>query len=170
MRAIIPALLTLTLGITATLADEGNPRIDYEKFLSEAKRLQSVREANRVSEDEFLGMAKEANTVILDTRSKTKFDRIHVEGAIHLNFSDFSDASLAKLIPNKTTRILIYCNNNFDNEPASFPAKRAEVALNVPTFINLHAYGYENVHELKPLLDIHTTRIPMAGSAVLMKK
>jgi hypothetical protein len=93
-----------------------------------------------------------------------------VRGAIHLNFSDFSEKDLKRLIPDKATRILIYCNNNFDNEPELFVGKAITVALNVPTFINLHAYGYENVYELKPFLDIKTTKIPFAGSAVLMKE
>ena len=34
------------------------------------------------------------------------------------------------------------------------------VALNIQTFVNLHAYGYTNVYELGPLLDVKTTRIP----------
>lgn len=151
-------------------ADEGNPMIDYPGFMKLTIDLQEVREKSRVSESEFLRMAAEEGTVILDTRSHRKFEKLHVKGAIHLNFSDFSEKDLRELIPDKTTRILIYCNNNFDNEPVLFIGKSAEVALNVPTFINLHAYGYKNVYELKPFLDIKTTKIPFAGTAVLKKE
>jgi 3-mercaptopyruvate sulfurtransferase SseA len=160
-------LLAALLPATALTADEGNPMIDYagfQKLTAEAGRLRAER---RVSEDEFLRMAADPDTVILDTRSREKFDKLHVKGAVHLNFSDFSEQALARLIPDKRTRILIYCNNNFDREPVLFVGKRAEVALNIPTFLNLHAYGYRNVHELKPYLDIRTTRIPFAGSSVL---
>ncbi|MGB6220585.1 rhodanese-like domain-containing protein [Haloferula sp.] len=161
-------VLTVCLVFGAVLrADEGNPHIDYPGFLKLTLDLQEVREARRVSEEVFLKMAKEEGTVILDTRSRDKFEKLHVEGAIHLNFSDFSAKDLERLIPDKSTRILIYCNNNFDNEPELFIGKAAPVALNVPTFINLHAYGYENVYELKPFLDIRKTRIRFAGSAAL---
>ena len=44
--------------------------------------------------------------------------------------------------------------------------KRVEVALNIQTFINLHAYGYSNVKELGPLLDVKTTRIPFEGRTI----
>ena len=152
------------------LADEGNPKIDYVGFAKLTRDLDEVRQKHRVSESEFLRMAAEEGTVILDTRSREKFEKLHVKGALHLNFSDFSEKDLAKLIPDKSTRILIYCNNNFDNEPVLFIGKSAPVALNIPTFINLHAYGYENVYELKPFLDIKTTKIPFAGSAVLKKE
>ena len=72
----------------------------------------------------------------------------HIDGAVHLNFSDFTDAKLAETIPSKATRILIYCNNNFVDDVAPVPVKRMELALNVPTFINLYGYGYQNIYEL----------------------
>ena len=54
-----------------------------------------------------------------------------------LPFSDFTDEKLAKVIPEKTTRILIYCNNNFSDNVNPIMLKRIELALNVPTFVNL---------------------------------
>ena len=162
MKVFLPVLLLpLTL-----LADEGNPQIDYDGFEKMAVEVGKLRAERRITEAEFLRLAAEPGTVILDTRSKAKFDKLHVKGALHLNFSDFTQEALAKLIPDPGTRILIYCNNNFDNEPKLFTGKRAEVALNIPTFINLHAYGYKNVRELKPYLDVKTTKIPFAGSSV----
>ena len=53
------------------------------------------------------------------------------------------------------TRILIYCNNNFTDNVAPVMVKRIQLALNVPTFINLYGYGYENIYELK---DAHSIR------------
>ncbi len=60
--------------------------------------------------------------------------------------------------------MLIYCNNNFEHEERAFARKLSSAALNVHTFNVLHAYGYTNVHELKPLLDVRTTKIPFAGT------
>ena len=43
---------------------------------------------------------------------------------------------------------IIYCNNNFTDNIAPVRSKRARLALNIPTFINLYGYGYENIYEL----------------------
>lgn len=144
-----------------------NPAIEYSGFAKLTQELAPVREKNRVSEEDFLKMASEPGTVVFDARSTDKFERIHVKGALHLAFTDFTEEALQKVVPDKTTRILIYCNNNFDKDPVGFARKTAEVALNIQTFINLHAYGYKNVYELGPLLDVKTTRIPFEGTSVL---
>jgi len=158
--------LLFILPLVSLAAEPQNPQINYPAFASVTKDLETTREAHRVSEEKFIEMAAKPGTVILDARSKDKFDNIHIKGAIHLAFTDFTDEALQKAIPDKTTRILIYCNNNFKNEPVNFAAKRVEVALNIQTFINLHTYGYKNVYELAPLLDVKTTKIPFEGSTV----
>ena len=149
----------------AARADEGNPRIDYRRFAAGVAEVEALRESRRVGEDEFLALAAKPDTVILDARSRQKYDLLHVRGARHLSFPDITAAELAKVIPTKDTRVLIYCNNNFENEERAFPGKTIGAALNVHTFNVLHAYGYTNVHELKPLLDVRTTKIPFAGTA-----
>ena len=158
--------LLFVLPLLALAAEPQNPAINYPGFVTATKDVQSLRESHRVSEEKFIEMAAEPGTVILDARSKDKFDNIHIKGAIHLAFTDFTDEALQKAIPDKTTRILIYCNNNFKNEPANFASKGFSVALNIQTFINLHTYGYKNVFELAPLLDVKTTKIPFEGSTV----
>jgi len=141
-----------------------NPQINYVGFTALASDLEKTREANRVSEEEFIRLSKEPGTIILDARSKDRFEALHVKGAIHLAFTDFTEPALRKLIPDTATRILIYCNNNFENEPVNFARKGKSVALNIQTFINLHAYGYTNVIELGPLLDVKTTKIQFEGA------
>jgi phage shock protein E len=162
---------SLILGLLTVLpliAEEiKNPAIDFSGFRMLTLELESVRAKNRVSEEEFLKMLGEPGTVILDARSQDKFDAIHAKGALHLALTDFTEEALQKLIPDKTRRILIYCNNNFENEPVNFASKSFVVALNIQTFINFNAYGYKNVYELGPLLDVKTTRIPFEGTTVL---
>ena len=151
---------------TATLAagEAPNPAIDIKRFSILTQEVAKLRESRRLSEDEFLRLAAEPGTIVLDARSPEKYARLHVKGAVHLNFSDFNEESLRKIIPTKATRVLIYCNNNFEGEPEFFTGK--VVALNIPTFITLHGHGYTNVHELGPLLDIKVTKIPFAGKSV----
>lgn len=103
---------TLILGflLSHQLHAEGivNPAIQYSGFVALAENLGPFREKNRLSEGDFLKMAGEARTVILHARSKDKFDAIHIKGALHLAFTDFTEESLKIVIPDQTTRILIH--------------------------------------------------------------
>ena len=111
-------------------------------------------------------MSRETDTIIFDARSDTKYRLLHVKGAKHLSLPDVTAAELAKLIPSKTTRILIYCNNNFENEPEAFPTKAFRASLNLYTFNTLYSYGYTNVYELGPLIDVKASKIPFNGTKV----
>jgi len=69
-------------------------------------------------------------------------------------------------LPDRNDRIFIYCNNNFTGDEAAFPLKRADASLNLSTFIALDSYGYRNVYELGPRLDVADSRLPFEGSGV----
>jgi hypothetical protein len=131
-------------------------------------------------------MSKENNVVILDSRSDFRFNRKHLKGAIHLDFTDYTQENLRTLIPDTNTRILIYCNNNFDGDKVDFPSKMAlhstkietqilsnrkpiMLALNIPTYINLYGYGYKNIYELDELVNINDKRITFEGSVIKSK-
>jgi rhodanese-related sulfurtransferase len=150
----------LLLAGAAQSAEIPNPLIDYGAFQNGVERVGAVREKHRVTEIEFLHMAADPATVILDARSAEKYRLLHARGAKNLSLPDITEQELAKIIPSKSTRILIYCNNNFTNEPAAFPAKSLSASLNVYTMNVLFAYGYTNVYELGPLIDIRKSIIP----------
>ena len=168
-KQLVALLLVSLAGLSA--ADErprpriDNPLIDYGAFQSGVERVGQVREILRLSEREFLRMAREPSTVILDARSAEKFALLHVRGAKNLSLPDITEEELAKIIPARSTRILIYCNNNFLNEPRAFPSKNLSASLNVYTMNVLFAYGYTNVYELGPLIDIHKSIIPFERAA-----
>ena len=105
-------------------------------------------------------MSREPGTVILDARSAEKYGELHVRGAINLAFPDIAVATLREALPDRNARILIYCNNNFRNAERAFPEKRATASLNLSTFIALYDYGYRNVYELGPLIDITSSILP----------
>ena len=142
-----------------------NPQIDMAAYLKVAHEAAAHRESHRVSEAEFLELMREPGTVVLDARSREKFDVLHIRGAINLSFPDIAIDSLAQRLPDKNARILIYCNNNFTHEPEAFPSKAPNASLNVSTYISLYSYGYRNVWELGPLLDVHRTALPLEPSA-----
>jgi hypothetical protein len=111
-------------------------------------------------------MMSEPGVVLLDARSGPMFKLRHLQGAVNLSLPDFSEEALAKVIPTKATKVLIYCNNNFLGSPVSMVGKATAASLNVHSFVTLKSYGYENVWELGPLLDVRTTKLPMAGEEV----
>jgi Rhodanese-like domain len=101
--------------------------------------------------------------VILDARSERLFRLRHIEGAVNLPFPEFTQATLSRAIPSPSSRVLIYCNNNFRGAPESLPVKGVASALNLSTFVSLHAYGYRNVYELGPVIDVANARVAFAG-------
>jgi 3-mercaptopyruvate sulfurtransferase SseA len=163
---LILALACAVESLHGAEAQIANPKIDFAAHQRAVVESGRLRESRRVTEERFMEMATDPDTVILDARSENKFKLRHVKGAVNLPFTDFTQESLAKVIPAKTTRVLIYCNNNFDGDRPAFPGKRAEAALNLSTFANLAIYGYTNVYELGPLLDVQKTRIPFEGDGV----
>jgi hypothetical protein len=153
----------LLLGCCITSVGNANPAIDMPAYLEVARQAAEHRESRRVSEEDFIRMSREPGTVVLDARSRERFDELHVEGAISLPFPDIAIGSLAATIPDKSTRILIYCNNNFANAEGPFPAKIARASLNLSTYIALYSYGYKNVYELGPVFDIKASKLPFVS-------
>ena len=100
----------------------------YDDFKNLVLEVEVYRNERLIDFDEFLAMSKEENVVILDTRSEYRYNRKHLKGAIHLDFSDFTQENLARLIPDPTTKILIYCNNNFIGDQVDFASKVVNVS------------------------------------------
>lgn len=153
----------LLLGFAA-LAAHANPAIDMQGYLRISQEAAAHRETRRLSEEDFIRMSREPGTVILDARSRQKYDELHLKGALNLSFPDIAVESLKAAIPDPKMRILIYCNNNFENAPDPFPAKIARASLNLSTYIALYSYGYRNVYELGPLIDIRASRLQFESS------
>lgn len=153
-----------TFAVVLLLASRiANPNIDMPGYLELANEAARHREERRLSEADFLRMRDQPDTIILDARSRAKYEELHIRGAVNLSFPDINAASLAQLIPSKDTRILIYCNNNFRGNESAFATKLPPASLNLSTYIALYTYGYRNVYELGPLLDVKTTGIPLVA-------
>jgi hypothetical protein len=143
-----------------------NPAIDMQGYLAVSAEAAKHREARRLSEDDFIRMSSEPGTVVLDARSKQKFDELHIKGAINLSFPDIAVESLKQTFPDKNARILIYCNNNFQGEEKAFPPKMSIASLNISTYIALYSYGYMNVYELGPLIDAKNSKLELVSTAL----
>jgi hypothetical protein len=134
------------------------------RFLQIAGEAARYRESRRVSEEEFIRLSRQHGTIVLDARSTEKYDELHVRGAIHLSFPDITAANLRAAIPDSTACILIYCNNNFTGALGPFPTKLPAASLNLSTFIALYTYGYRNLYELGPRIDIRDSKLEFESS------
>lgn len=148
------------IGLAASAQEApGSAEIDFDGFMELSGEVWEMREQRLLTLEDFNAMAAEPNTIILDARSRYAYELGHIEGAVNLPFSDFTDEKLAEVIPNHDTRVLIYCNNNFTDDAEPIPLKRISLALNIPTFINLYGYGYENIYELGVLTETTNTDV-----------
>ncbi len=159
-----PAKVMLKKTADSELATRDNPKIDAKAYLQVTQAALDHREERRLTEAAFMRMSAEPGTIVLDARSAKRFGELHIAGAINLNFSDITAESLAKIIPNPNTRVLIYCNNNFANAPQAFPTKLPSASLNLSTFTALYNYGYRNVYELGPFVDVAKTKLMLVAS------
>ena len=187
----IVAVSFMTLLASAGLAQNTNypkAKVSFDDFKRLVAEVETQRASRLIDLNTFLKMSKEEGVIIFDSRSDFRFDRIHLKGAKHLAFTDFTQANLRKLIPDSKTKILIYCNNNFEGNQTDFAtkalfrqppnsdgstasqfavqAKPITLALNIPTYINLYGYGYGNVYELDELVNVKDPRITFEGSVV----
>lgn len=193
MRTVIAAILLSVMVAANGMAQNRNypkAKVSFEDFKELVAEVEPHRANRLIDLDQFLKMSKEPGTIIFDSRSTFRFDRIHIKGAKHLSFTDFTQDNLAKVIPSFDTKILIYCNNNFDGNQTDFASKIASprprasnpiatqmasqdkprmMALNVPTYINLYGYGYRNVYELNELVKVNDSRIAFEGTIVQSK-
>ena len=168
-RHLIPAVCCAAitaLAASSAIAQthEKVSAVDYQGFAKLVNKVSDYRSERLVDLRTFLAKADEPDAIILDTRSRDAYAAGHIEGAINLPFSEFTQEKLDALIGDKETPILIYCNNNFvDNEPP-VPLKRVELALNIPTFVNLYGYGYKNIYELSDMVSVTDPRIKFVHS------
>ena len=150
VRTLILALAACSLALSARAEDApDNPLIDYPGFVELAGKVGEYRETRRLPWEEFANRALADGAILLDARSETAFAQGHIEGAINLPLPDFTAERLAEVLgPDMDRPVYIYCNNNFADDRPPVVTKKLQLALNIPTFINLVGYGYENVWEL----------------------
>src|SRR5688572_5637866 len=56
-----------------------NPNIDFYGHMKLAAEAAKHREARRLTEEDFIKMSQEEGTIVLDARSKEKFDILHIK-------------------------------------------------------------------------------------------
>ena len=64
-----------------------NVKIDYNGFLTNAVQVGKLRQERRVSEQDFMEMSQEPDTIVFDARSDSKYQMLHVKSAKQGNSS-----------------------------------------------------------------------------------
>jgi rhodanese-related sulfurtransferase len=129
-RISLISLLVMAGSVYAQTGSYPKAKVSFDDFKSLVAEAEAHRAMRLVDLDTFLKMSKEQGTIILDSRSDFRFERLHLRGAKHLSFTDFTQANLASVIPGFQTRVLIYCNNNFEGNQTDFASKIAVPASN----------------------------------------
>ncbi len=189
----LAALTAIVISAQSCYSQTGTPAfVDYDAFEKLVSEVKAHRKTHLLTTQEFKNTSSQEKVIVLDTRSDSAYAAVHIKGAVHLNFSDFTQDNLAKIIPSPDYKILIYCNNNFNIttinpnkvDPkifemamatksvrpeiltSSLVIKPLTLALNIPTYINLYGYGYKNVYELSELVNTNDNIIEFEGTAV----
>src|SRR5688500_2443691 len=136
-KRIAPILLLAFAGI-AQAQEIPNRLIHYDAFAGQVARVGEIRQRHRLTEDEFIRMANEPGTVVLDARSSEKYAQLHVKGAKNLSLPDITADELARILPDKSTRVLIYCNNNFLNATGALPSKAIDASIIIYKHTMIH--------------------------------
>jgi len=146
---------------------DADPMVSFRDYRNLMNVVEKHREARLVDLETFVSMSQQEDVIILDARAEDLYKSSHIKGAVNLPFTKFTQQNLMRVIPNPETKILIYCNNNIQNDPINFALKTAlpannqplMLALNIPTNINLYGYGYKNVYELNDVIDVLVSRM-----------
>lgn len=123
MKSKTFTLLAMLILAGAGLAQDTNypkAKVSFDDFKQLVAEVEPHRASRLVDLNTFLKMSQEPGVIVLDTRSTFRFDRLHVKGAKHLSFTDFTQENLRQVIPSLDTTILIYCNNNFEGNQVDF--------------------------------------------------
>ncbi len=94
-----PAFALLWMVAVAPLAPAAgpsptdNPAIDMQRYLRVSFEAARYREDHRLSEDAFIRMSKIPGTIVLDARSREKYDALHIKGAFPTGMRAFSSTA-----------------------------------------------------------------------------
>ena len=68
--------------------------VDFAYFEEVTAEAKEHRKSRLIDFKTFVDYSKDENTIILDTRSKRMYDKMHMKGTVHINFADFTQQYL----------------------------------------------------------------------------
>jgi hypothetical protein len=93
MKQILFAILFVILGVNVGFAQTPRypkAKVDFDDFKGLVAKVEAHRATRLVDLNMFLKMSKDPGVIILDSSSAFRYERVHVKGAKHLAFTDFT--------------------------------------------------------------------------------
>lgn len=135
--------LALLLTIFTTAWASPSHAVDPVSFDEYKHGIQKIDwKAHEISFEQFKKESQNSGVVILDLRSEPEYQEGHFKGA-RLMGADIKEEKLKQLVPNKQSKIIVYCTNTF------FPSRR--ISLNNVCLPQLIALGYPNVFVIEEI-------------------
>ncbi len=147
VRIIIQTLLVALIILPSSKSfSQDAPKIvlPSKEFHEEAVRLEADRAKHTLKLDGLLKELKSSEKkVIIDLRGEDAYQKEHITDAINIPMEKLTEDYLAKVIPDKNTKIIIYCDNTF------FPVR--SIAITTYGYPTLRKLGYSNVFDIESL-------------------
>lgn len=171
LLALVTASLFIAIGLSAPAqaqeihAEPARADLKAAAFARDLPSALTHRAARLVNMDTFLQMDSEANTMILDTRSRADFASGHLYGAVNVPLSEMTLLNLGDAIDDRETRILIYGDENIAESAARPDYEVSTLPINLLSYISLHRYGYFELYELSEKVSIRDPRVDWQDGA-----
>lgn len=139
--AIVLSLISMPVAAGEFQPAPASP-ITAQEYADQVSRFDYA--AHTIELSRFNELAGADDAVVLDLRSREAYEAGHYKGA-HWLGADITAEKLAAIVPNKSSTILVYCQN-------SLMATRM-ISLTDIGLPQIHALGYANVFKLERIWD-----------------
>ncbi|MDC7994239.1 rhodanese-like domain-containing protein [Altibacter sp. HG106] len=96
-----------------------------QSALQELLQRYNTRSVPYISVEALRMFQQQGNRVVLDTRERNEYEVSHIQNATFVGFSDFSEAEIDSILPNKETPIVVYCSLGIRSEEIAEKLKKA---------------------------------------------
>ncbi len=134
------ALLLTILTIAGASPSQAADPVSFDQYKNGIQKIDW--KAHEISFEQFKKESQKSDVVILDLRSEAEYKDGHFKGA-RLMGADIKEEKLKQLVPNKQSKIIVYCTNTF------FPSRR--ISLNNVCLPQIIALGYPNVFVIEEI-------------------
>jgi hypothetical protein len=139
MNRSLALLLTISALAWANPVKAADP-VSFDQYKHGIQKIDW--KAHEISFEQFKKESQNSGVVILDLRSEAEYKEGHFKGACLMG-ADIKEEKLKQLVPNKQSKIIVYCTNTF------FPSRR--ISLNNVCLPQIIALGYPNVFVIEEI-------------------
>ena len=122
---------------------------DYARHHRDALALAEIHKERLITPQQLLDMMQDPNTVLIDVRDIERYAKSHIKGAKNYSPFIFSDKEFQELVPDKETKIILYCDNGLSYIAGPPKKNMRAISLTSLAFPYLYTLGYHNLYELQ---------------------